>query len=267
MTFADVTTRVSRTLRSLRRPRTTGGLIRQAELYRREGRYAEAGQLVTRALHLSPRHVLAHLLRAYLHVACRETSAAKTAFAQVLALDAHQPRALLGLGRIAIEEGDVWSARTFLERALKLYPEFPEAAALLDIVVDAPVRPLEPHRPSPSAVSPTPALRLTPAGGRDLVLARADGTIVVAEAEAERRDALAADLAQIFRIAATTAARCGLGAVESGVIETADERTFARTDGTLVLGVTFPRAVELGFGLLAVDNLWADSIHTARVPA
>jgi hypothetical protein len=31
--------------------------------------------------------------------------------------------------------------------------------------------------------------------------------------------------------------------------------------------VTFPRAVELGFGLLAVDNLWTDSIHTARVPA
>jgi tetratricopeptide (TPR) repeat protein len=267
MTFAAVTSKVSRTLRALKRPRTTGGLIRQAELYRREGRYAEAGQLVTRALQLSPRHVLAHLLRAYLHVACRETSAAKTAFAQVLALDAHQPRALLGLGRIAIEEGDVWNARTFLERALKLYPEFPEAAALLDILADAPPRTVESQPASPPDVSATPVLRLTPVGARDLVLARADGTLVVAEADAQRRDDLAGGLAQIFRIAAATAARCGLGAVEGGVIETADERTFARTDGNLVLGVTFPRAVELGFGLLAVDNLWTDSIHTARVPA
>ena len=50
----------------------------------------------------------------------------------MLSLDPEHPRALLGLARIAFESGEAGTAGQLLERALRVYPDFPEAIALLD---------------------------------------------------------------------------------------------------------------------------------------
>jgi len=272
MTFTMLRTRMSKTLAGLTRPRDTAGLIRRAEQYRREGRFEEAGELVGLGLRRSPHHVLAHLLRAYLHVACRNPGPAKTAFAHVLSLDSHQPRALLGLARIALDEGDHWSGKEFLGRALKLYPDFPEAAALLDVINGSSLpKPTSAPGAVPVTTRISPVLRRTPAGGRDLALTRDDGSVVFAETEVSRSEALGAHAAQVLRIASTTLSRCRLGGLRRSVVECTAETAFARSESGLTLSVAFPRDVEVGFGLLAVDNLWADTaasaINALGVPA
>src|SRR2546421_4512770 len=117
-----------------REPLSVPDALRRAELRRREGRYAEAGALVARALELDPGNLHAHLLAAYLHVARRAPAPAREEFRWVLGHDANHARALLGLARIALEEGDAHECRDLLRRALRFYPEFPEAAALLEAV-------------------------------------------------------------------------------------------------------------------------------------
>jgi predicted regulator of Ras-like GTPase activity (Roadblock/LC7/MglB family) len=264
MIFTTLRMKMSKTLADLTRPRGTAGLIRRAEQCRREGRFEEAGELVGIGLRRSPQHVLGHLLRAYLHVACRNPGPAKTAFAHVLSLDSHQPRALLGLARIALDEGDHWSGKEFLKRALKLYPDFPEAAALLDVINGSSLpKPTSARGAVPVTSRISPALRRTPAGGRDLALTRDDGSVVFAETEVGRSEELGAQAAQVLRIASTTLSRCRLGALRSSVVEYSAETVFARCEDGLTLSVAFPRDVEIGFGLLALDNLWADTATSA----
>jgi tetratricopeptide (TPR) repeat protein len=115
-----------------RPPLTVPEALRRAEQRRREGRYAEASALVTRALELDRDNLHAHLLAAYLHVARRATAPAKAEFRWVLGHDANHARALIGLARVALEEGDGRACHDLLRRALRFYPDFPEAAALLD---------------------------------------------------------------------------------------------------------------------------------------
>jgi len=110
-----------------REPLTVPDALRRAEQSRREGRYAEAGALVARALELDPDNLHAHLLAAYLHVARRAPAPAKAEFHWVLDRDANHARALLGLARIALEEGDAHASHDLLRRALRFYPDFPEA--------------------------------------------------------------------------------------------------------------------------------------------
>src|SRR5689334_3712449 len=112
-----------------RTPRAVAEALRRAEQRRREGRYAEASALVAHVLELEPQNLHAHLLAAYLHVAQRTPAPAKAEFRWVLGHDANHPRALLGLARIALEENDVRVCHDLLRRALRLYPEFPEAVA------------------------------------------------------------------------------------------------------------------------------------------
>lgn len=258
-TFTDFRTKMSKTLADLTRPRGPAGLIRRAEQCRREGNFEEAGQLVALALRLVPRHVLGHLLLAYLHVACRKPEPAKTAFAHVLSLDSHQPRALLGMARIALDEEDYWSCKAFLERALEFYPDFPEATALLDVVSGASLPAVRPERALLASAIGS-ALRRTPAGGRDLVLTRDEGSVVLAETDDDRGATLAAHGTQALRIASATLARCGIGALRRSVIEFGVESTFTRCEDGLSLSVSLPRGVELGPGTLAIDNLWTDIV-------
>jgi hypothetical protein len=43
-----------------------------------------------------------------------------------------------------------------------------------------------------------------------------------------------------------------------GVIEGAEETTFLRSDGGVILGVALAREVEVGAGLVQVGRLWTD---------
>ena len=119
---------------SFTRPPNAATLFRRANLYRQEGRFEEAAELVAHGLRLAPNNGVGHLLSAYLHLAFRQIGPAKSEFQAVLDLDPYHPRALLGLAKIALEERDLVACRPFLDRALQYYPDFPEAKALQDMV-------------------------------------------------------------------------------------------------------------------------------------
>jgi tetratricopeptide (TPR) repeat protein len=164
------------TPRDGREPLSVPDALRRAELRRREGRYAEAGALVARALEIDAGNLHAHLLAAYLHVARRATAPAKEEFHWVLGHDPNHARALLGLARIAFEERDPRTCHDLLRRALRFYPEFPEASALLELVrareaVPAPVAPAAPR---------VERLRL-PGTGRALIIGRTDGGLIASQ--------------------------------------------------------------------------------------
>src|SRR5260370_9044451 len=93
--------------------------------------------------------------------------AAKTSFRRVLSLDPYHPRALFGLARIALEEGDIEGCRPFLDRAIQYFPDFPEAKALQEMVAtwSAPAVAV----PSTVGAINTKRLRLPP-GAHDRIL-------------------------------------------------------------------------------------------------
>jgi tetratricopeptide (TPR) repeat protein len=237
------------------RPRSAASLFRLADQYRHEGRYEDAAELITEGLRVSPNIAVGHLLDAYLHVVFREMPAAKASFRRVLALDPYHPRALFGLARIALEEGDIEGCRPFLDRAIQYFPDFPEAKALQEMVATW-TAPAAAPSTSIGSIS-TERLRL-PTGARDVVLTHADGTLVFAQGGEERQKQLALHMTQVYRIASATLARAGLGALRRGVVEGASETTFLRSDGGVILGVTLAREVEVGAGLVQVGRLWTD---------
>jgi len=176
-------------LTGLVKPRSAATMFRLADQYRHEGRYEEAADLIAEGLRVSPNIAVGHLLDAYLHVVFREMPAAKTSFRRVLSLDPYHPRALFGLARIALEEGDIEGCRPFLDRAIQYFPDFPEAKALQEMVATWSA----PAVATPSAVGAinTERLRLPP-GAHDLILTHADEssrrrewTRAVGEPEAE----------------------------------------------------------------------------------
>jgi tetratricopeptide (TPR) repeat protein len=233
-----------------RRALTLVEAFRRADQFRHDGRLPEAMTMVAHGLRLDPDNVTGHLLAAYLHVAGRAMPAAKTEFQWVLTRDPNHARALLGLARIALEQGEVESCRDLLGRALRFYPDFPEAQALLAVVAAAPVLPA-----APAAVA-VDRLRL-PAHGRSLVTARHDGVLLGAEPRDVDEGPRAAALARILSVAAAALARCGFGTVRRTVIEDADEAVFARTDGVMLVALTLPRTTAITQGLLEVNRLWA----------
>src|SRR5436309_6065607 len=84
-----------------RDPISVPGALRRAEERRREGRYAEAGELVARAPELDPDNLPAHLLAAYLHAARRAPPRAEAEFPWGLNHDATPARGLRGPARVA----------------------------------------------------------------------------------------------------------------------------------------------------------------------
>jgi tetratricopeptide (TPR) repeat protein len=236
---------------------TTTTLFRRAEQYRNEGRYAEAAELVARGLVQAPDSIVGHLLSAYLHIARRETEPARIALLHVLTLDPYHPRALLGLARIALEEGHPERATSPLDSALRFYPDFPEAQALRDMIGSWPSGPMDVPEDTPrSAPSHGPERR---PGGRELIVARADGTVVRAGADVDddRVKPLALHLTQVQRMASATLGRSGLGPLDHGVIETGTGTTFLLRESDLFLSATLTESIEIGAGLAAVGALWA----------
>jgi len=243
-------------LTGLVKPRSAAAMFRLADQYRHEGRYEEAADLIAEGLRVSPNIAVGHLLDAYVHVVFREMPAAKTSFRRVLSLDPYHPRALFGLARIALEEGDIEGCRPFLDRAIQYFPDFPEAKALQEMVATWSTPAAAVPSSTVGAIN-TERLRL-PQGAHDLILTHADGTLVFAQGTEERQRHLSMHMTQVYRIASATLARAGLGAMRRGVIEGSSEMTFLRSDGGVILGVALPREIEVGGGLVQVGRLWTD---------
>jgi tetratricopeptide (TPR) repeat protein len=242
-------------LRISRRAPIPVELFGHADRLRRAGRYAEAAQLVFEGLDQDPHSITGHLLAAYLYVARRTIEPAKQEFRWVLERDASHPRALLGLARIALEEGDIDGGREALVRALRAYPDFPEAQAVLDGLAT--------HRPAP----PPSRLRLDrlrlPTSARALVVVAGDGAVVAARPEGASEGGLR--LARAVGFAAAALQRAGLGPLRRGIVADADDLHFLRTGVTLMLVVTLPRTTPITQGLLEVNRLWAVAQHELTI--
>jgi len=230
-------------------------LFGHADRLRRAGHYAEAAELVSQGLDQDPASVTGHLLAAYLHVARRTMEPAKQEFGWVLQRDASHPRALLGLARLALEEGDVDGGRETLVRALRAYPDFPEAQALLDGLTTRRLAPAP-------GLARLDRLRLPPVA-RGLVVLAGNGAVVAVRPEGARGDGLR--LARAAGLAAAMLQRAGLGPLRRGIVADEDALYFLRADVTLTLAVTLPRTTHITQGLLEVNRLWAAALHELAV--
>jgi tetratricopeptide (TPR) repeat protein len=253
MNFARFWHRVNRQ----RHSQSTVQIFRQASRQRDAGRFEEAAALIARGLKLDPDNLVGHLLAGSLHAIFREMRLAQAAFERVLALDPTHPRALLGVARIAMEEGQIGTCTEYLRRALARYPDFPEAQALLEVVRST--------TNSPRVVRAPTSVRLdrlrVPTDSRELLLARIDATLIVAQPRGSRTDELAARTAQLCRLAAAVLNRSGMGPLHHATIEGAAESTYLRADGEVVLSLAFSRDVEPSVALAHLERVWTNCRH------
>ncbi len=244
--------RVWRALRGWRRPVTSADCFRLAEQHRQAGRLEDAASMVAQGMALDPRSVLGHLLAAYLHAALRRSAAAKAEFTAALALDPLHPRALLGLARIALEEGDTTRSAQLLREALRFTPDFPEARALLE-ATGYDETPIDAR----NGAEPSLLDRLSlPLGSRQCVVRRPDGSVLFAHPDATAAEALGASVARLTRIASAMLARAGLAAMESAAVDGSGGTMFVRTGDDLIVALTLGREVPLGTGQRHADALW-----------
>jgi predicted regulator of Ras-like GTPase activity (Roadblock/LC7/MglB family) len=106
-----------------------------------------------------------------------------------------------------------------------------------------------------------------PAGGREFVLTQADGTLVFSQQDDKDAEDLAGHVTQVYRIASATLQRAGLGALRRGIVQAATETTFFRSNDKLILALSFPQDVKVGFGLLETDKLWINSLRELGIRA
>lgn len=243
------------------RRRTPVELFTLADRRRRDGRAAEAAKLVEAGLALDPNNLTGHLLAAYLHLAARTIEPARGEFTWILNREPAHPRALLGLARIALEEGDVTTCRESLTRALRIYPDFPEAQALLGAT--ATVRPRTPAdvAPRPFAIE---RLRVPPLA-RTLLILGPEGEVLTARPEAAAGHG--ERLMRAARLAAGALRSAGLGAPRRAVVDAADESYFVRIDAGLTAALALPRTTQITQGLLEVNRVWAAAGHDRVVRA
>jgi tetratricopeptide (TPR) repeat protein len=88
---------------------------------------ARAERHLRRAVQLAPRDVEALRLLAQVHEAMRREPDAKDDLVAILRADPDDDRALLGLGRIAIHQGDLAGAREWFHRAARYAPDAADA--------------------------------------------------------------------------------------------------------------------------------------------
>ncbi len=248
---------LTRVWQRIRRPRIAVNsveLLQRAERLRREGRFEEGAALVREALARDPKSALAQLLDGYFHAALRESEAARASFRAVLSLDPEHPRALLGLARIAFESGEAGTAGQLLERALRIYPDFPEAIALLDATRSLAGAPTTAALPSATAARLAQIAR--PDGTRECYLLAADGALTFAHPATATREALAAHLARVSSLGAATLSRAGLGPLRRAAVSANPGTTFIQTDGRQVLAVTLPPEVPVAIGQGQTAELW-----------
>jgi len=230
-------------------------MFRQAQRLRDEGRFEDAAGLIESVLLHEPGSVVGHLLAGSLHMTRRKTGQARTSYERVLALEPTQPRALLGLARIAIEEGQPGPCRELLSRALARYPDFPEARALLEVA-----RGLAASADAERAPTPSDAIRADrvglPAESREALFVRRDATLVFATPRGPRTEAVAASAVKLARIATAMLARAGLGPLRHAVIEGAAQTTYLRTDDAALLTLAFDSDVKAATAVTHLERVW-----------
>jgi hypothetical protein len=213
--------------------------------------------LVTEGLALDPNSITGHLLAAYLHAGQRTIEPARREFRWVLSRDPVHPRALLGLARLALEEGDLVSCRECLSSALRAYPDFPEARAVLDALTAA--------SPTNAAPAPAPArlerVRL-PGSARAMVVVDTHGQVLIERPEVE--DA-GPRLARVAGLAGAALQRAGFGPLRRAIIDDHEQTEFVRADGAHTLGLALPRTTLIPQGLLEVNRLWGTVQHELAV--
>jgi tetratricopeptide (TPR) repeat protein len=239
-----------------RRSRTPAELFALADRLRREGRPGEAARMVAAGLTQAPDNLTGHLLAARLHVAARTLEPARREFAWVLARDPAHPRALLGLARLALEEGDVDGCRQLLGRALRRHPDFPEAQALLGALTARPPAPAPAHRLERLRPPPLARAFVAAGPGGDVIAAQP----VSAKADGDR-------LARAVALAGAVLRSARLGPLRRVVVVDDDAAWFARTDAGLTLALALPRPTHVTQGLLEVNRLWAAARHELAVRA
>ncbi len=250
--------RIWHTVRGERRFRTSVQVFRRAKRFRDEGRFEEAAALVASGLLLDPDNVVGHLLAGSLHAMLREMSKARASFERVLALEPTHPRALLGLARIALEEGDTGACTDLLTRALARYPDFPEAKAVLDVARSLPASAAKRARSLEQSAIRADRLRL-PAESRETLLARADATLIFAQPWGLRTEEVAARATKLARMASAMLARAGLGdSLNHAVIEGAAETTYLRADGETVLTLSFSGDAKVATALAHLERVWVN---------
>ena len=234
-----------------RRELTPTEIFSQARRVRDRGRFEEAVALVTTGLARDPDSIAGRMLSGSLHVIFREMEPAKADFERVLAADRHQPRALLGLARIALEEGDAARCTLLLRRALERFPDFPEVQALLEVIS---VQAAAPPRPAP-APEPTHELQVPPIN-HELMLQSPDGALLVAHPSAVSHEASAAHVHQVLQLADAIAVRCGYGTIRRAVLEGAAETVYVRRDASHVLSMMVRTDLDADLVTGHLDRLW-----------
>ena len=239
-----------------RRP-TSAHMFRKAQRLRDEGRLQDANELVEAALRRDPGNVVGHLLAGSLSMALRETGQARTSFERVLALDPTQPRALLGLARLALEEGETATCRDLLTRALTRYPDFPEARALLEIARGLTVDVNSKRAATTTTNGAVRSERLQlPAECREAMFVQSDASLVFAEPRGPRSEAAAAAAVKLARVATAMLERAGFGPLRHAVIEGAAETTYVRADDTALLTLAFDYDVKAETAVAHLERVW-----------
>lgn len=247
--------RIWHVLGGRRRQPTSALILRRAQRLRDEGRYRRAVGLVDEALLHDPRNVVAHLLAASLHMVLREPGRARSSFERVLALEPTQPRALLGLARIELEDGETAACCALLNRALACYPDFPEARAVLEVARGLLTTADAKRYATSNGVAEAERLRL-PAESRDALFARADASVVVAVPREPQTDTVAARAVKLSKIATAMLGRAGLGPMRHAIIEGAAETTFMRSDDVALLTLSFDRNMKSATALEHLERVW-----------
>lgn len=97
-----------------------------ADAYRRSGDAERALEVLTAGLARHPDFASAHLVRGMAEQDRGNVEAAARAFRRVLELDGDNARALLGLGRILVDGGDLETGEELIDRGLALDPSLLE---------------------------------------------------------------------------------------------------------------------------------------------
>src|SRR2546426_4432035 len=247
--------RIWHLVRGKKRQPTGTLMLRRVQRLRDEGRYRRAAGLVDEALLHDPSSVVGHLLAASLHMVLRETGQARTSFERVLALEPTQPRALLGLARVELEDGEAAACCALLNRALARYPDFPEARALLEVAQELLATAEATRDATSTGAVYADRLRL-PVESREALFMRADATVIVAEPHGPRTDAVAAHAVKLATVATAMLGRAGLGPLRHAVIEGAAETTYLRRDDAALLTLSFDRDVKCTTALGHLERVW-----------
>ena len=151
-------------------------------------------------------------------------------------------------------------------QALRFYPEFPEASALLELVRAREAAPPAPAVPAAPAAPRVERLRL-PGTGRALIIGRTDGGLIASQPLTDDAKDISEALARMLQVATAALRRAALGPLHRAIVEDRRDAVFTRTDGELIVSLALPRATDPTQGLLDVNRLWSATRHELGLAA